>query len=71
MLNRLRIPEQLRVISPHHFRNTFSKNLVDAGISLGKVAILAGHERLDTTKLYCQPSFADLSDAVEKIGELD
>jgi len=38
---------------------------------LEKVASLAGHERLDTTKLYCQPSFADLNDAVEKIGEID
>ena len=71
MLNRLRIPSELGIISPHHFRHTFCKNLVDAGISLEKVAMLAGHERLDTTKLYCQPSFADLNEAVERIGELD
>ena len=71
MLNRLRIPDELGVISPHQFRHTFCKNLVDAGISLEKVASLAGHERLDTTKLYCQPSFSDLSEAVEKIGEID
>ena len=71
MLNRLRFPDDLGAISPHQFRHTFCKNLVDAGISLEKVASLAGHERLDTTKLYCQPSFDDLSEAVEKIGELD
>ncbi len=71
MLNRLHLPRVLGVISPHQFRHTFCKNLVDAGISLEKVAALAGHERLDTTKLYCQPSFADLSEAVEKIGEID
>lgn len=71
MLNRLHLPGVLGVISPHQFRHTFCKNLVDAGISLEKVAALAGHERLDTTKLYCQPSFADLSEAVEKIGEID
>lgn len=71
MLRRLRTPEELGIISPHQLRHTFCKNLVDAGVSLEKVATLAGHERLDTTKLYCQPSFADLDDAVERIGELD
>lgn len=71
MLKRLNIPSELGSISPHQFRHTFCKNLVDAGIGLEKVATLAGHERLDTTKLYCHPSFADLSDAVERIGELD
>lgn len=71
MLKRLRFPEELGIISPHQFRHTFCRNLVDAGISLEKVASLAGHERLDTTKLYCQPSFSDLSEAVERIGEHD
>jgi integrase/recombinase XerC len=71
MLSRLRFPEELGSISPHQLRHTFCKNLVDAGVSLEKIASLAGHERLDTTKLYCQPSFADLSEAVERIGEND
>ena len=71
MLKRLRFPEDLGTISPHRLRHAFCKNLVDAGIGLEKVASLAGHERLDTTKLYCQPSFSDLNDAVEKIGELE
>lgn len=69
MLKRLNIPGES--LSPHQLRHTFCKNLVDSGISLEKVASLAGHERLDTTKLYCHPSFADLSEAVERIGELD
>ena len=68
MLKRLNI---LEGISPHQLRHSFCKNLVDAGVSLEKVAYLAGHERLDTTKLYCQPSFTDLELAVERIGELD
>ena len=71
MLNRLKFPEELGAVSPHQLRHTFCKNLIDAGVSLEKVASLAGHERLDTTKLYCQPSFADLSEAVERIGEID
>jgi len=46
LLKRLNIPAELGEISPHQFRHTFCKNLVDAGISLEKVASLAGHERL-------------------------
>lgn len=71
MLKRLNLPNEFGVISPHHLRHTFCKNLIDAGVNLEKVAVLAGHERLDTTKLYCHPSFADLSDAIERIGEFD
>lgn len=69
MLKRVLNNSVLKDITPHQLRHSFCKNLVDAGISLEKVAALAGHERLDTTKLYCQPSFDDLSEAVEKIGE--
>lgn len=58
-------------VSPHDLRHSFCKNLVDSGISLEKVAILAGHESLDTTKIYCYPSHADLSDAVERISEVE
>jgi integrase/recombinase XerC len=69
MFKRLINNSKLDDISPHQLRHTFCKNLVDAGVSLEKVATLAGHERLDTTKIYCKPSQADLSDAVELIGE--
>ena len=55
-------------ISPHTLRHTFCKNLVNAGIGLEQVALLAGHESLDVTKIYCQPSFSELSKAVEKIS---
>ena len=60
---------ELDFVSPHILRHTFCKNLVDAGVSLEKIALLAGHESFDTTRLYCQPSFNDLSDSVEKISE--
>jgi len=56
-------------VSPHVLRHTFCKNLVDAEVSLEKVAMLAGHDSLDTTRLYCQPSFDDLAESVERIGE--
>jgi integrase/recombinase XerC len=51
--------------------NTFCKNLVDAGVTLEKVAALAGHESLETTRRYCEPSPHDLALAVELIGEED
>ena len=69
MFKRMLRNSKLNSISPHQLRHTFCKNLVDADVSLEKVATLAGHERLDTTKVYCQPSLSDLSDAVELIGE--
>ncbi len=42
-------------ISPQSLRHTFCKNLVDARVGLEKVAAIAGHESLDTTKRYCEP----------------
>jgi site-specific recombinase XerD len=38
--------------------------LVDAGTPLDQVAVLLGHESLDTTKVYTQPSERDLERAV-------
>jgi len=62
-------PVKLNNLSPHSLRHTFCKNLLNAGISLEKIAILAGHESLDTTKLYLEPSLKDLANAVEAISE--
>jgi integrase/recombinase XerC len=42
---------------------------VDAGVGLEKVAALAGHESLETTRRYCEPSLKDLERVVELIGE--
>jgi len=47
-------------VSPHTLRHSFAKNLVDADVGLEKVATLLGHESLETTRLYTQPSKADL-----------
>jgi len=59
---------ELDEVTPHKLRHTFCKNLIDAGVSLEKVAILAGHENLETTRCYCLPSEHDLEAAVELIG---
>jgi site-specific recombinase XerD len=55
--------------SCHSLRHTFCKNLIDGGIGLEQVAALAGHESLETTRRYCQPSYHDLEKAVQVIGE--
>lgn len=55
-------------VSPHTLRHTFGKNLVDAGLSLDRVATLLGHSSLNTTRIYTVPSQADLQDAVESIA---
>lgn len=61
----------LEEVSPHQLRHTFCKNLIDAGVGLEKVAALAGHDNLETTRRYCTPSEQDLAAAVELIGEED
>ncbi len=60
---------ELSEVTPHKLRHTFCKNLIDAGVSLEKVAMLAGHENLETTRRYCTAtSDHDLEAAVELIG---
>lgn len=56
-------------VSPHNLRHTFCKNLIDAGVSLDRVAYLAGHDSLETTKRYTKPSKLDLRNAVRSICE--
>ena len=48
-------------------RHTFAKNLVDAEVSLDRVAALLGHENLNTTRIYTTPSVHDLTEAVERL----
>ncbi|MBI4602294.1 MAG: tyrosine-type recombinase/integrase [Planctomycetes bacterium] len=62
---------ELEDVSPHSLRHTFCKTLLDAGASLPEVAALAGHESLETTRRYCEPSVKDLERTVELIEEED
>lgn len=57
---------RLENCTAHTLRHTFAKNLVDAGTPLDQVAILLGHESLDTTKVYTRPSHGDLERAVRR-----
>ena len=55
---------RLEDISAHTLHHSFSKNLVYAGTPLDQVALLFGHDSLDTTKIYTRPSKRDLERAV-------
>ena len=56
-------------ISPHTLRHTFGTRLVRRkGIDLVTVAAMMGHESLDTTAIYTQPSEEDMAEAVESLG---
>jgi integrase/recombinase XerC len=59
----------LENVSPHTLRHTFCKSLVDNGVPLQRVAYLAGHESLETTRRYVQPSRSDLRKDVQTISE--
>jgi integrase/recombinase XerC len=54
-------------VTPHTLRHSFAKALVDAGVSLEKVATLLGHSNLNTTRIYTIPGEEDLDEAVGKI----
>ncbi len=54
----------LEDVSPHTLRHSFGKQLLDATKDLVAVAALLGHEKLETTAVYTQPSARDLERAV-------
>lgn len=59
---------KLENVTSHALRHSFCKNLIDMGVSLEKVAALAGHSSLNITKRYVTPSTNDLQEAVESIA---
>ena len=54
-------------VTPHTLRHSFAKALIDAGVSLEKVATLLGHSNLNTTRIYTTPGEEDLVDAVDQL----
>lgn len=58
----------LDAVSPHTLRHSFAKHLLDAGEALPTVAAALGHENLNTTALYTQPSARDLERAVSRLA---
>lgn len=56
-------------VTPHVLRHSFAKKLIDAGVTMEKVASLLGHANLNTTRIYTTPSVTDLEMAVGAVGE--
>ncbi len=54
-------------VTPHILRHSFGKHLLDAGTDLVTVSRLLGHERLETTAIYTQPTARDLEAAVRRL----
>jgi integrase/recombinase XerC len=59
----------LENVSPHTLRHSFATQSLRAGVDLVSVAKLLGHQRLETTAIYTQPSQRDLENAVEKLAD--
>lgn len=57
----------LGAVTPHILRHTFAKQVLDTGSDLTTVSRLLGHERLETTAIYTQPTAGDLEEAVERL----
>jgi site-specific recombinase XerD len=53
--------------SCHSLRHTFCKNLVNAGTPIQNVARLAGHDSIQTTMRYVEPSEHDLRKAIQAL----
>lgn len=68
LVHRCAYDAHLSSVTPHALRHSFCKNLIDIGVSLDKVALLAGHTSLDVTRRYTTPSEQDLQDAVEHLA---
>ena len=54
-------------VTPHVLRHTFAKHVLDAGEDLATVSRLLGHERLETTAIYTEPTARDLEEAVRRL----
>ncbi len=57
---------ELEDVTPHTLRHTFCKNLIDMGVPIDQVALMAGHSSLEVTRRYTVPSMKDLEIAIEK-----
>ena len=53
MLKKLGRITGIEKVHPHRFRRTLATNLLRKGMSIEEVSMILGHEKLDTTMVYC------------------
>jgi site-specific recombinase XerD len=58
------IPES---VYPHMLRRTRATNLYQDGVALELVSTILGHSRMETTRIYAQPSLSQIRDAMESV----
>jgi len=56
-------------VTPHVLRHTCVKRLLEAGVGEFTVAAIVGHESLDTTRRYGEPSQQEQQEAVERLAD--
>lgn len=59
---------KIKHVSPHIFRHTCAKNLIDAGQSIDRVSKILGHSNINTTSVYTMPTEQDLHITMESIS---
>ncbi|MGE5371934.1 MAG: tyrosine-type recombinase/integrase [Solirubrobacterales bacterium] len=58
-------------LTAHKLRHSFCHNLMDAKVGIEKVAMLAGHSSLESTRVYIVPGKRELQATVETIAVTD
>ena len=53
MLRQLGERSKVKNVHPHRFRRTIATDLLNRGMPIEQVKEFLGHEKLDTTMIYC------------------
>ena len=56
----------VKKVHPHRFRRTMATNLINKGMPVQEVQQILGHEKLDTTMIYCKIDKANIQSAHRK-----
>lgn len=68
MLRQLGLKSNVKNVHPHRFRRTIATDLLSRGMHIEEVKELLGHEKLDTTMLYCTIKEQNVREAFRKFA---
>jgi site-specific recombinase XerD len=66
--NKIGDKAKIAELTPHVLRHTLAHNLISAGVSIDRVAMILGHANINTTAIYTKPSLEDLQAAMDKLS---